>query len=162
MSPKPNSFIGGHHSRGTPRVPSPSPDMPGWPGIPPSPLCQVAQVLVYTQPGIVRTLLQKTWTGSRGLCHCQKTLTAWLRPLPPPRTSPSDIPAPPHPPVWCRPYGPQQGDAHEDGRLLAPSPTVGFELLQINPNSYPSRRMLHSSALSHRAAHTSDAWLPSD
>ena len=105
--------------------------------------------MVHAQPGIVGTLLQEAWTGPRGLCHCQKTLTAWLACLPPSRTSPSDIPAPSHPPVWCRPYGPQQGNAHEDGRLLAPSPTLGFELFQINPNTYPSSRILHSSSVSH-------------
>jgi len=128
---------------------SPAPDMPGWPGILPSPLGQVARVLVHTQPGIVGTLLQETWTGPRGLCHCQKTLTAWLGPLPPSRTSPSDIPVPLYPAVWCRPYAPQEGNAHEDGRLLVPSPTLGFELLQIKPNSCPSSGSLHSSSVGH-------------
>jgi len=123
--------------------------MPGWPGIPPSPLRQMAWVLVHTQPGIVGTLPHETWTGPSGLCHCQKTLSVWLGPLPPPRTSPSDITAPSHTLVWCGPYGPQQGNAHKDGRLLAPSPTLGFELLQINPNTYPSSGVLHSPSVGH-------------
>jgi len=123
--------------------------MPEWPGIPPSPLRQVARVLVHTQTGIVGTLFQGTWTGPRGLCHCQETLTAWFGPHPPSRTSPGDISAPPHPPVLCRPYGPQQGNPHEDGRLLAPSPTLDLELLQINPNTCPSSRGLHSSSVGH-------------
>jgi len=74
---------------------------------------------------------------------------AQLEPLSSPVSLPGDITAPPHPPLWGRYHGPQQRNAHQHGRLLASSPVLGAELLQVNPYTYSVGRGLNFPPSSH-------------
>jgi len=157
VSPKLNSFIRGPHSRGIPLSPAPPSiclDRQLFP-----PLHCVRWLGYWFTPNLASSahfskrlrLAQGAFATVKGLSLPGSSLSPHLAyRLAISRSSPPSCMVPT--------LGSPHGNANKDGRLLAQSPTLGFTLLQINPNTCPSSGSLYSCSVGHCPAQATYRW----